>query len=80
MAQTVSMVVDKGNAPWVGTRRAVFLNPTMPFKAAGMRMEPPVSEPRPIKAAPVDTEVELQYRGHAYHHRQAEAAQQVNQG
>ncbi|MBD1195432.1 DUF4278 domain-containing protein [Vulcanococcus sp. Clear-D1] len=32
------------------------------------------------EAAPVDTEVELQYRGHAYHHRQAEAAQQVNQG
>lgn len=32
------------------------------------------------EAAASDTEVELQYRGHAYHHRAAEAAQQVNQG
>ena len=32
------------------------------------------------EAAPVDAEVELQYRGHVYHHRQAEASQQVNQG
>ncbi|MFZ9607194.1 MAG: DUF4278 domain-containing protein [Vulcanococcus sp.] len=29
-------------------------------------------------AAPVDESLELQYRGHAYHHRQAEAANQVN--
>ena len=30
------------------------------------------------EAAPVNTEVELHYRGSVYHHRQAEAAQQVN--
>jgi hypothetical protein len=30
------------------------------------------------EAAPVDTEVELQYRGHVYYHRQAAAAEQVN--
>ena len=56
MAQIVSMVVDKGTAPKVGTWRAVFLNPTKPLRAAGMRMEPPVSEPMPMKAAPVATE------------------------
>jgi hypothetical protein len=32
------------------------------------------------EAAASDTEVELQYRGHTYHHRAAEAAQQVNEG
>ncbi len=31
------------------------------------------------EAADVDADVELQYRGHAYHHRQAEAAREVNQ-
>ena len=56
MAQAVSSVKDKGTVPSSGTRRAVFLKPTMPCRAAGMRMEPPVSEPRPTKAAPVATE------------------------
>jgi hypothetical protein len=56
MAHTVSSVVDSGSAPCVGTRRAVFLKPTTPLSAAGMRMEPPVSEPRPTKAAPVATD------------------------
>ena len=32
------------------------------------------------EAAAVDPSVDLQYRGHHYHHRQAEAAAQVNQG
>ena len=31
------------------------------------------------EAADVDTNVELHYRGQAYHHRQAEAARQVNE-
>jgi hypothetical protein len=31
------------------------------------------------EVAPSDAEVELTYRGHAYHHRQAEAARQVQQ-
>ena len=57
MAQTVSSVVDSGSAPSAGVRRAVFLKPTMPFSAAGMRIEPPVSEPRPMKAAPLATEI-----------------------
>lgn len=57
MAQTVSSVVESGSAPSVGTSRAVLLKPTIPFSAAGMRIEPPVSEPRPMKAAPVATEI-----------------------
>ena len=56
MAQAVSSVVDRGTAPVVGTSRAVFLKPTMPLSAAGMRMEPPVSEPRATNAAPVATD------------------------
>ena len=56
MAQTVSSVVDSGSAPSRGVSRAVFLKPTMPHSAAGMRIEPPVSEPRPMKAAPVATD------------------------
>ena len=32
------------------------------------------------EAAAVDASVDLQYRGHHYHHRLAEAASQVNQG
>jgi hypothetical protein len=55
-AHTVSSVVDRGTAPAVGTRLAVFLKPTMPLRAAGIRIEPPVSEPRPMKAAPVATD------------------------
>ena len=55
MAQAVSRVVDSGTAPRVGTSRAVFLKPTMPFNAAGMRIDPPVSDPSPAKAAPVAT-------------------------
>lgn len=30
--------------------------------------------------APVDSSIELHYRGHVYHHRAAQAADQVNQG
>ncbi|MEB3184524.1 MAG: DUF4278 domain-containing protein [Cyanobacteriota bacterium] len=30
--------------------------------------------------APVDTEVELHYRGSVYHHRQAQAARELKQG
>ena len=32
------------------------------------------------QAAEFNTEVELQYRGHTYHQRRTEAAQEVNQG
>ncbi len=57
MAETVSSVVDRGSAPSVGTRRAVLLKPTMPCSAAGIRIEPPVSEPSPTQAAPALTDV-----------------------
>ena len=55
-AHTVSKLVDKGRAPCVGTSLAVLLKPTIPHSAAGMRIEPPVSEPRPTKAAPAATD------------------------
>ena len=57
MAQTVSKVDDSGSAPPLGTRRAVDLKPTRPLSAAGMRIDPPVSVPNPIWAAPVATEI-----------------------
>ena len=56
IAETVSSVVESGSAPSVGTRRAVLLKPTRPCSAAGMRIEPPVSEPSAAQAAPVATE------------------------
>ena len=55
-APTESSVLDSGTVPAVGTVRAVGLNPTTPHKAAGMRSEPPVSDPSPINAAPVATD------------------------
>ena len=56
IAQAVSSVVESGIAPSVGVRRAVFLKPTKPCSAAGMRIDPPVSEPSAAQAAPVATE------------------------
>ena len=56
IAQAVSSVVDRGTAPSHGTSRAVLLKPTMPLSAAGMRMDPPVSDPRPMNAAPLATD------------------------
>src|SRR5688572_31302290 len=38
--------------PWRDTRPYVGLNPTTPLKAAGWRMEPPVSDPRAPAARP----------------------------
>ncbi len=43
---------DSGKAPASGMRLAVGLKPTMPFSAAGMRMEPPVSEPMAMSQVP----------------------------
>jgi hypothetical protein len=56
IAHTVSSVVDKGSAPAAGTRRAVGLNPTSPHRAAGMRIEPPVSDPSPATHRPAATD------------------------
>ena len=44
--------VDSGKAPLAGIRRAVGLKPVSPHSAAGMRIEPPVSEPMPTSAMP----------------------------
>ena len=55
MAQAVSSVVDNGTAPASGVRRWVFLKPTSPCSAAGMRIEPPVSDPSAAQAAPAAT-------------------------
>ncbi len=40
-----SSCVDSGNTPCNETRRAVGLKPISPHSAAGIRTEPPVSEP-----------------------------------
>ncbi len=53
---TESSEVESGNAPLVGTRCAVGLNPTMPHNAAGMRHEPPVSVPSAPNAMPSVTD------------------------
>ncbi|MCY1300953.1 hypothetical protein D9M70_505410 [compost metagenome] len=47
-----SRLGDSGKAPSSGMRRAVGLKPTMPFNAAGMRTEPPVSEPMAMSQVP----------------------------
>jgi hypothetical protein len=56
MAQAVSSVLDSGMQPSSGVRRWVFLKPTRPCSAAGMRIEPPVSDPSAAQAAPVATD------------------------
>ena len=44
-----------GNCPVPGTRPPEGLCPNTPLKKAGMRMEPPMSEPRPKGDAPEPT-------------------------
>ncbi len=56
MAHTVSSVNESGNAPARGVRDCVLLKPTRPHSAAGMRIEPPVSEPSPATARPSATD------------------------
>jgi hypothetical protein len=55
IAQTVSSVVDRGSAPRAASAGGV-LEADDAAQAAGMRIEPPVSEPRPMNAAPVATD------------------------
>lgn len=50
-----SSVKESGKAPPIGTRRWLGLKPTMPHSAAGMRVEPPVSEPMAIAHMPSAT-------------------------
>src|SRR5690349_14626787 len=49
---TESSVEESGNAPSSGTRDCVGLNPVRPHSAAGMRTEPPVSDPMAAHAIP----------------------------
>ena len=56
MAQTVSSERESSKAPVRGTRDWVLLKPTMPHSAAGMRIEPPVSEPSVATARPSATD------------------------
>ncbi len=51
----VSSVVDSGNAPSVLTSPPLVFSPVMPLSAAGMRTEPPVSEPIAAGASPAAT-------------------------
>ena len=44
-----------GNWPEFGTTQAVALWPNTPLKKAGIRIEPPMSEPRPIGEPPDPT-------------------------
>lgn len=47
--------MDSGTPPAIGTRRAVGLKPVSAQKAAGMRIEPPVSVPSAATAMPPAT-------------------------
>ena len=54
---TVSNRLHKGTTPSRESLPAVVLKPTKSFQAAGIRTEPPVSEPIPAAARPNDTDV-----------------------
>ena len=56
MAHAVSSVRDNSSAPVSGTRFCELLKPTIPHTAAGILIEPPVSEPSPATAIPNATE------------------------
>ena len=49
---TVSCVVESGTTPSHDIAPAVVFNPASQFHPAGMRTEPPVSEPIPAAASP----------------------------
>ena len=52
---TVSSVGDSGNTPSVGSRPIVVLWPKIPLRQAGMRTEPPVSDPMAKPHSPAAT-------------------------
>ena len=56
IAQTLSRLGASGMLPAAGVSAWVFLKPTRPCSAAGMRIEPPVSLPSAATAAPAATE------------------------
>ncbi|CFU77440.1 Uncharacterised protein [Bordetella pertussis] len=51
-----SRLADSGNTPCMDTRCALGLKPARPHSAAGMRTDPPVSEPMAPLAMPSVTE------------------------
>src|SRR6185437_10374486 len=51
----VSSVRESGKTPCLSIRPSLVLNPTMPQKPAGARIEPPVSEPMAQGARPPAT-------------------------
>lgn len=52
---TVSMLGASGHTPASGIRPPVVFRPATPQQAAGMRTEPPVSDPKATSASPVAT-------------------------
>ena len=52
---TVSMLGASGHTPASGIRPQVVLRPAIPQHAAGIRIEPPVSEPYETSASPLAT-------------------------
>ncbi len=54
---TVSNLAQSGTTPSSDSKPLVVLRPTRLFHAAGIRTEPPVSEPIPAAASPKATEV-----------------------
>src|SRR6185437_6007712 len=55
IGQIVSSVRESGKTPVLSIRPSLVLNPTMPQKPAGARIEPPVSEPMAQGARPPAT-------------------------
>ncbi len=51
-----SRLADSGSTPSIDTRQALGLKPVRPHSAAGMRTEPPVSEPMAATAMPSATD------------------------
>ena len=49
-ANTTASITDNGTTPFNDNRPVVVFNPTRSFHAAGIRTEPPVSDPIPAAA------------------------------
>ncbi|MNL25506.1 hypothetical protein D3C87_1469910 [compost metagenome] len=56
MGPMESRLADSGSTPAMDTRQALGLKPVRPHSAAGMRTEPPVSDPIPATAMPSATD------------------------
>ncbi len=52
---TLSMLGASGHTPVSGIRPQVVFRPAIPQQAAGMRIDPPVSEPYETSASPLAT-------------------------